>query len=173
MSDTDMANVSESQLRQRATEVLECARQSGLTLGTAESCTGGLVSGTLTAIPGSSDVVMGSVVSYACSVKHRVLGVSQETLDTVGAVSEECARQMAEGARRVLASDVAVAVTGIAGPGGAVPGKPVGTVWFACASEQGTRAERHEFSGDRDAVRSKTVSCALDMLSDACGGTRS
>jgi nicotinamide-nucleotide amidase len=170
MSQTDIADVTPDELRQRATEVLQKARDKSLTLGTAESCTGGLVSGTLTAIPGSSDVVMGSVVSYACSVKHRVLGVSQETLDTVGAVSQECACQMAEGARRVLASDVAVSVTGIAGPGGAVPGKPVGTVWFACACEQGTVSERHEFSGNRDTVRAKTVACALDMLAAACDG---
>ena len=164
MVDKDIELPSQDDLRALATDVLESARRAGKTVGTAESCTGGLVSGTLTAIAGSSDVVMGSVVSYACSVKHRVLGVSQETLDTVGAVSQECACQMAEGARRVLASDAAVAVTGIAGPGGAVPGKPVGTVWFACSTSSGTVSELHVFSGDRDAVRAKTVATALELL---------
>ena len=144
--------------------LIELASDAGVTIGTAESCTGGLISGALTAIPGSSTPVMGGITSYACSVKHDVLGVSQETLDTVGAVSSECAQQMADGARRVLCCDVAVAVTGIAGPGGAVPGKPVGTVWFALATPSVTRTVRHLFEGERDEVRAQTTLVALNLL---------
>lgn len=151
---------------------IELACEMGVTIGTAESCTGGLVSASLTAVPGSSTPVMGGITSYACSVKRDVLGVSQDTLDSFGAVSSECALQMAAGARRVLSCDVAVAVTGIAGPGGAVPGKPVGTVWFGLATPAGTRSELHVFPGSRSEVRSQTVLCALGLLREGimeCG----
>lgn len=141
-------------------------RERGLTVGTAESCTGGLVAGACTAVPGSSEVVRGGVVSYAIPVKHDVLGVSWDILDApgVGAVSSECAAAMCEGARRVLGADVTVSVTGIAGPGGAEPGKPVGTVWFGLASAAGTRTERHLLSGSRDEVRRKAVWVAVGLL---------
>ena len=147
-------------------ELVGLAAARGLTLGTAESCTGGLVSGCLTAVPGSSAVVRGGVVSYAIAVKREVLGVSPEVLGApgVGAVSGECATQMAEGARRVLGCDVAVSVTGIAGPGGAEPGKPVGTVWMGLATSRGTRAERFWFPGERDEVRRAAVAAALALL---------
>ncbi len=149
-----------------AASALDAARASGVTLGCAESCTGGLVAGALTAVAGSSDVMRGGVVSYAIPVKHEVLGVSSEVLDEpgVGAVSGECATQMAEGARRVLGCDVAVSVTGIAGPGGAEPGKPVGTVWMGLATPLGTRAERFLFPGARDEVRRAAVAAALALL---------
>lgn len=138
----------------------------GITVGTAESCTGGLVSGAITSVPGSSAVIRGGVVSYAIPVKHDVLGVSWDILDApgVGAVSSECAAAMAEGARRVLGCDVAVSVTGIAGPGGAEPKKPVGTVWFGLATQGATRTERHLLSGDRDTVRQKAVRVAVGLL---------
>lgn len=158
------------ELCETAAEALECARRHGVTLGTAESCTGGLISASLTAVAGSSDVMLGSVVSYACSVKESVLGVSSETLSSVGAVSSECAQQMAEGALRALGCATSVSVTGIAGPGGAVPGKPVGTVWFACAGEGSSVSERHLFSGDRGEVRAKTALVALSMLVDFMEG---
>ena len=164
MHDQIIADELSSRIYEESASVIRLACERGVTIGTAESCTGGLISGSLTAVPGSSTPVMGGITSYACSVKHDVLGVSQETLDTVGAVSSECACQMAEGARRVLKSDVAVAVTGIAGPGGAVPGKPVGTVWFGLATPQGTRTERHLFPGSRAEVRSQTVLVALGLL---------
>lgn len=137
-----------------------------MTLGCAESCTGGLVSGALTAVPGSSAVVRGGVVSYAIAVKRSVLGVSDEVLDApgVGAVSSACAAQMAEGARRVLGCDVAVSVTGIAGPGGAEPGKPVGTVWFGLATPAGTATALETFDGSRDEVRRAAVLRALALL---------
>ena len=152
-----------------AASALDAARASGVTLGCAESCTGGLVAGALTAVAGSSDVMRGGVVSYAIPVKHEVLGVSSEVLDEpgVGAVSGVCATQMAEGARRVLGCD-AVSVTGIAGPGGAEPGKPVGTVWMGLATPLGARAERFLFPGARDEVRRSAVAAALALLREGC-----
>lgn len=153
-----------------AASALDAARSSGVTLGCAESCTGGLVAGALTAVAGSSDVMRGGVVSYAIPVKREVLGVSSEVLDEpgVGAVSGACATQMAEGARRVLGCDVAVSVTGIAGPGGAEPGKPVGTVWMGLATPLGARAERFLFPGARDEVRRSAVAAALALLREGC-----
>lgn len=151
----------------KAEGVLEAARAKGLTIGTGESCTGGLVEGALTAIPGSSDVVMGAVGSYACSVKEALLGVSHETLERVGAVSSECASEMATGARRALDCDVAVSVTGIAGPGGAVPGKPVGLVWFGLSFGDEVRVVSEVFEGNRDQVRLQSVMRALDLIFEA------
>ena len=147
-----------------AAEVLVAARDAGVTLGCAESCTGGLVEGALTAVPGSSSSVMGAIGSYACSVKHGVLGVTQEVLDTVGPVSPECAAQMAEGAVRALGCDLAVSVTGIAGPSGEEPGKPVGFVWFGVSRDGATRTESVVFAGDRAEVRLRAVMHALGML---------
>lgn len=142
------------------------ASAAGVTVGCAESCTGGLVSGCLTAVPGSSSVVRGGVVSYAIAVKREVLGVSPDVLDApgVGAVSSGCAEQMAAGARRVLGCDAAVSVTGIAGPGGAEPGKPVGTVWFGLSTPRGTRSLVRQFDGDRAGVRAAAVRQAVRLL---------
>ncbi len=120
--------------------VLELLRERGLTLATAESCTGGLVAARLTAIPGSSDVFLGSVVAYANSVKTSQLGVPEELLATFGAVSAETAAAMAEGARTRLGADVAVSVTGVAGPGGGTAEKPVGLVFLHAAGPQGELA---------------------------------
>lgn len=151
----------------------EC-RAAGVTVGCAESCTGGLVSGAITAIPGSSSALRGGVVSYAISVKHEVLGVPQDILDApgIGAVSSECAAAMAEGARRVLSCDVAVSITGIAGPGGAEPGKPVGTVWMGLATDKGTKTFPNLFSGDRAEVRQQAVYRALGLLRDGVAEIR-
>lgn len=160
-------------------ELVGLATGRGVTLGTAESCTGGLVCGCLTAVPGSSAAVRGGVVSYAVPVKRAVLGVSPEVLDdpALGAVSAECAEQMAAGARRVLGCDVAVSVTGIAGPGGEEPGKPVGTVWMGLATPRGCRAHACLFDGDRAAVRHAAVRRAVELLREgvveaAAGGRR-
>lgn len=169
---TDVEDPGWEGLVNRAREVVEAALTAGeAQLSTAESCTGGLVSAALTAVPGSSAVVRGGVTSYAIPVKHEVLGVSQEVIDEpgVGVVSDPCARQMAEGSRRVLRSDVAVSVTGIAGPGGAEPGKPVGTVWLGLATAAGTKAERHLLSGDRSCVRRKATWVALGLLLEGIG----
>lgn len=137
------------------------------TLGLAESCTGGLLSGAITAIPGASSLFMGAVVSYSNGIKNSLLGVPGEVIDRQGAVSEACARAMASGVRRLLAVDLALAVTGIAGPDGGTPEKPRGTVWFALAEAQGERAWHRLFSGDRDDVRSRSVHFALERLVEA------
>ena len=147
-----------------AEKLVELLKAQGLTCATAESCTGGGVGAAITSVPGSSDVFLGGVISYANAVKEGVLGVSPETLATVGAVSSETAAQMADGVRRLLKADLAVSVTGIAGPGGGSAGKPVGLVWFGLASKDGVRTERAIFTGDRAAVRAQAVTHALGML---------
>lgn len=144
--------------------VIDAARERSLTLATAESCTGGLISAALTDVPGSSEAVLGGIVSYANEVKRDSLGVPEEVLSKHGAVSEQTACAMAKGAREALGADIAVSVTGIAGPGGAVPGKPVGTVWVGVSCAQGTEAQLHHFEGDRDAVRTQTVEAALCVM---------
>ena len=156
----------EKDLRSASAELIALAREAGVTLATAESCTGGLVCGALTAVPGSSAAVMGGVVSYAIDVKRRVLGVSSEVLDdpALGAVSSECAEEMAVGAARVLHADVAVSVTGIAGPGGAEPGKPVGTVWLGLCCKGKARSKLLALTGDREAVREQAVREAVALL---------
>ncbi|MEY8436479.1 CinA family protein [Atopobiaceae bacterium 24-176] len=139
------------------------ASGAGRTIGFAESCTGGLASGAVTSVPGSSEVLLGSVVSYACSVKESVLGVSKATLAEVGAVSERCVCEMASGARARLGAQACVSISGIAGPSGAVAGKPVGTVWFAYDGPEGGRACVRHFTGGRSDVRLKAVSFALAL----------
>lgn len=146
-------------------------RESGRTLAVAESCTGGMVSALLTDIPGSSDYFVGSVVSYANSAKRDLLDVSEETLRLHGAVSEEAAREMARGARARFGADLAVAVTGIAGPDGGTPEKPVGRVFFAVADRNGGGiAKRRDFIGDRPAVRRNASLFALELVRRWQGG---
>ena len=125
---------------------------------------GGGVGSAITAVPGSSAVFMGGVISYDNSVKQGVLGVSPETLATVGAVSPETAEQMAVGARKLLKVDYAVSVTGIAGPDGGSAEKPVGLVWFGIATPSGLKTEKRIFSGNRAEVRAATVEHALSLL---------
>ncbi len=151
-------------IEELASSIVEHARVQGRTVGTAESLTGGLIAGALTSVPGSSSVVKGSVVSYVDEVKHAVLGVEERVLETDGAVSRRCAEQMAQGAREQLGVNLAVAVTGIAGPTGAEPGKPVGTVWMGLASDRGVKSFEFHFQGDRDEVREQTVAAALSAL---------
>lgn len=136
----------------------------GITCATAESCTGGGIGSAITAVPGSSAVYLGGVVSYANEVKSGVLGVKEDTLSSVGAVSSETAAEMAVGARRLTGADIAVSVTGVAGPGGGTPEKPVGLVWFGIASSAGVRTEKAMFCGDRARVREQAVVHALGML---------
>jgi PncC family amidohydrolase len=135
-----------------------------LTCATAESCTGGGVGQAITSVPGASQVYLGGVVSYSNAVKEHVLGVSAETLSVAGAVSSECAAQMASGVRKLLGADRAVSITGIAGPDGGTPEKPVGLVWFGLAGPDGVRTEKAIFAGDRAAVRAQAVTHALGML---------
>jgi len=139
----------------------------GMTCATAESCTGGGVGAAITAIPGSSAVYLGGVVSYANEVKSGVLGVKEETLSAFGAVSSETAAEMAAGARRLTGADIAVSVTGVAGPGGGTPEKPVGLVWFGIASAECVRTEKALFSGNRARVREQAAVHALGMLTAA------
>ena len=162
----------EEQIAELAAKLKERACAAGITAATAESCTGGLIAGAVTAVPGSSAFFYGGIVSYDNSVKQNVLGVPAEVLSTVGAVSSECAAAMAEGARRVIGTDLAVSVTGIAGPDGGSPEKPVGTVWFGLSAKDGTRTEMRRFDGGRGDVRAQTVVHALELLLGAVTGHR-
>ncbi|MCM0608273.1 MAG: CinA family protein [Ideonella sp. WA131b] len=139
----------------------------GERLATAESCTGGLIAAACTARAGSSDWFERGFVTYSNEAKTELLGVDAALLAAHGAVSEEVARAMVAGALARSRATLAVAVTGIAGPGGAVPGKPVGTVWLAWGRAGSLRAERRLFGGDRDAVRGTTVAMALQRLAEA------
>ena len=153
-----------------AEKLVALLKARGVTCATAESCTGGGVGAAITGVPGSSEVYLGGVVSYANSVKHGVLGVPQTVLDTVGAVSSESAAAMAAGVRGLVGADVAVSVTGIAGPGGGTAEKPVGLVWFGLATRDGVRAEKAIFRGDRERVRAQAVTHALGLLTVAAMG---
>ena len=144
--------------------VLDRARALGRRIGTAESCTGGLVGGRLTEIPGSSDVFVGGVICYADEVKTALLGVDPALIKSEGAVSEPVARAMASGALGALGVDLAVAITGIAGPGGGTAAKPVGTVWLAVADRGDVRAQLVRLPGDRHNVRTRSAQAALLLL---------
>ncbi|MGE5478511.1 MAG: CinA family protein [Bacteroidales bacterium] len=150
-----------------ATQVLELCQGRRLMVATAESCTGGLVAGALTAVAGSSAVVERGFVTYSNEAKAEMLGVPMALIDAHGAVSEPVARAMAAGALAHSRADLAVAVTGIAGPGGGSADKPVGLVHFAAARRDGpVLARHHVFPGDRDAVRAHSVQTALDLLAE-------
>jgi nicotinamide-nucleotide amidase len=144
--------------------VLDLCRRQGLTLATAESCTGGLVASRLTGIPGSSDVFVGGVVAYADGVKEEELGVARAVLEAHGAVSAEAAAAMARGVRARLGADVAVAVTGVAGPGGGTEEKPVGLVFLHAVGPDGEEARRTELPGDREMVRGRATAAALHLV---------
>lgn len=152
---------------EQARTVVEKAASAKATVATAESLTGGLIAAMLTSVPGSSAAVRGGIVSYVNDVKAELLGVSDDVLARQGAVDELVALQMARGALRELSCDVSVAVTGIAGPTGAEPGKPVGTVWIGCATAKETHATCHHFEGGREAVRLQTVLIALRTMEEA------
>jgi|TARA_R110002124_G_scaffold121895_3_gene280269 nicotinamide-nucleotide amidase len=161
-----MMGIFSGDIEKLATEVLEKCRAKKWQLATAESCTGGLIGGALTDIAGSSDVFDRGFITYSNKAKARVIGVSTETLRSFGAVSEETAREMALGALKTAGANITVAVTGIAGPGGGGPGKPVGLVHFAVATEEGVAEHRKMEYGDigRSEVRIATVKTALEML---------
>jgi len=148
-----------------AEDVLNACRDQGLKLAAAESCTGGLITGLLTAMSGSSDVVERGFVTYTNESKHELLGVPESLIESVGAVSGEVARAMAEGALKHSSAQIAVAVTGVAGPTGGTADKPVGLVHIAVARDGAeTLLEHHTFDGDRDAVRVQTVWAALKLV---------
>ena len=138
-----------------------------LTCATAESCTGGGVGYSITAVPGSGAVFKGGIISYDNEVKEHQLGVPQEILSTFGAVSSQCAAKMAENVRNLMQSDLAVSVTGLAGPGGGSAEKPVGLVWFGISTKNKTKTEKKLFSGDREAVRLASIEQALQLLDSA------
>lgn len=150
------------------TEVLEQWLVKQLTkrnasITTAESCTGGLLSGRIVNVSGASEVFHESYVTYSDDAKHRILGVSKETLASVGAVSEETAAQMAEGAAKAAGAEVALSTTGIAGPGGQTDEKPVGLVYIGCRCFGRTVVEKHIFQGNRMEVRNASVESALAL----------
>ena len=157
----------EKTIESTAESVIARATSKGYRLTCAESCTGGLLAGALTAVAGASACFLGGVVSYDNRIKNRILGVPEETLNRVGAVSSECAAAMAEGVRRLMQADFAVSITGIAGPGGGTPDKPVGLVHFGLATPTRTETFKRIFSGDRAAVRQQAVAFALTLLNDA------
>lgn len=149
----------------------EALVDAGLLLATAESCTGGWVAKVVTDVPGSSGWFERGVITYSNAAKAELLGVPRALLEAHGAVSEPVARAMAEGALAASRAHLAVAVSGIAGPGGGTPDKPVGTVWLAWAQRDGRlRTRRERFPGDREAVRRQTVRAALEGLLDALRG---
>ena len=157
-------------LLEAAEALLDTCRARGLRLTTAESCTGGLIASLMTEIPGSSDIVGRGFVTYSNEAKQEMLGVRAETLAAHGAVSGETAREMARGALARAGPDaqLAVAVTGVAGPGGGSAEKPVGTVWLAVAAAGGgTVASKRHLDGDRAEIRRAAVECAVAMLSSA------
>lgn len=147
-----------------AQELAVLLRERGLTIAAAESATGGLVSDLITNVPGSSDYFKGSVVAYDNEIKVRVLGVSRETLERYGAVSYQTADEMADGVRKLMNVDIGLSTTGIAGPAGATPEKPVGLFYIGISSAFGTKAAEHVFGGDRLQNKKSAAEAALIML---------
>lgn len=154
-----------------AVQLVKAYTEKGLTLGTAESLTGGMIAAEVASVSGASAVLMGGVVAYDPRVKHEVLGVDQNVIDRDGVVSAACALQMAQGAKRVLGVDTAVSATGIAGPSGGTPETPVGTVFIGCAGPEGTRVDECHFTGDRQQIRRQAAQHALVMALEAAGET--
>lgn len=139
-------------------------RERGLKIAFAESCTGGLLSNRVTNLPGSSEYFLGSMVAYAYEAKANLLGVSWDTLNTHGAVSRETVLEMARGARTAFQADLAASISGIAGPGGGTPAKPVGTVWLALAAPEGEWARHFHFSGEREQIKAASADAALQLV---------
>ena len=151
-------------------KVGDLLRTRGLRLALAESCTGGLVGDRITNIPGSSEYFLGGVVAYAYEAKVALLGVSWNTLNSKGAVSRETVLEMARGARRVFGADIAVSISGIAGPGGETPDKPVGTTWVGLVAADGEWSRLFHFSGDRGQNKASAAEAALQFLLDHLQG---
>ena len=148
-------------------ELVLLLKEKGLTVATAESCTGGGIGHAITAVSGSSAVYAGGVISYTNEVKEKILGVPAQTLETFGAVSSQTARAMAEGVKSLLHTDFGISVTGLAGPDGDGSGKPVGLVYIGVACQEGTVVHEFLFHGNRDAVRSQAVDAGLQQLYNA------
>ena len=147
-------------------EVGNLLRQKGLTLGIVESATGGLISHRITNVAGSSDYYKGSVTAYSNEVKIKIVGVKEDTINKYGAVSPEVAEEMAQGGRKILASDVCLADTGIAGPTGATPGKPIGLFYIGLSHQAGTYSRKHNFQGNREQNKLDAAEAALGWLKE-------
>lgn len=163
---SNSATVWNSDLQNKLEKLIAELRTRKLSLGFGESCTGGLLSSVVGSIAGVSDIFMGSVVSYSYAAKVDLLGVSWDTLNNVGAVSEDVAKQMARGVCTKLKVNCSIAITGIAGPSGGTPEKPVGTVWFAVKGPRFEVATSKLFSGDRTAIQRQSVEFAIQFLLD-------
>jgi PncC family amidohydrolase len=148
------------------TEVANLLRQKGLTLGVVESATGGLISHLITNFPGSSDYYKGSITAYSNEAKIKILGVRADTISRYGAVSHQVAEEMAEEGKKVLAADICLTNTGIAGPGGATAGKPVGLFYIGLSHQTGTYSRKHSFHGDREQNRRAAAEAALSWLKE-------
>jgi PncC family amidohydrolase len=144
-----------------AAEIIDIMREKKLTLGTVESATGGLIAHLITNIPGSSDVFQGSIVSYSNEIKMKLVGVKETTLNKYGAVSPQVAEEMADGGRKALGVDICVVDTGIAGPTGATPGKPVGLFYLGLSHRDGTSSRKHLFTGLREQNKQQAAQTAL------------
>ena len=149
-----------------AQEVGNLLRQKGLTLGIVESATGGLISHLITNVPGSSDYYKGSVTAYSNGAKIKIVGVKETTINKYGAVSYQVAEEMAEGGREILATDICLADTGIAGPGGATPEKPIGLFYIGMSHQSGTYSQKHNFHGDREQNKLDAAEAALTWLKE-------
>ena len=149
-----------------AREVGNLLRRHGLTLGVVESATGGLISHLITSVPGSSDYYKGSVTAYSNEVKIKVVGVKEDTINQYGAVSHQVAEEMAQGGRKLLAVDICLADTGIAGPGGATPEKPLGLFYIGLSYQAGTYSQKHSFKGDREQNKRDAAEAALRWLKE-------
>jgi len=148
------------------TQIGAILRQRGLKIAVAESCTGGLIGHRITNVAGSSDYFTGGIIAYANAAKVNLLGVSWDTLNGSGAVSRETVLEMAAGVRRSLGADIAISASGIAGPGGGLPDKPVGTVWIGLAAPDGSWAHVFGFTGDREQNKAAAAEAALKLLLD-------
>ena len=147
-------------------------RQRGLTLGVVESATGGLISHLITNVPGSSDYYQGSVTAYSNEAKIKVVGVKEETINRYGAVSSQVAEEMAQGGRKVLAADICLADTGIAGPAGDTPGKPVGLFYIGLSHQSGTYSQKQNFEGEREQNKQDAARAALGWLKEYLTGLK-
>ena len=147
-------------------EVGNLLRQKGLTLGVVESATGGLISHLITNVPGSSDYYKGSVTAYSNEAKIKIVGVKADTINKYGAVSYQVAEEMAQGGRKILAADICLADTGIAGPSGATPGKPLGLFYIGLSHKGGTFSQKHNFRGNREQNKLAAAEAALGWLKE-------
>ncbi len=150
------------------TKLVEKLNEKNMTIATAESCTGGMIGGCITSVSGASNVYNEGYITYSNEAKEKNLGVSHITLEMYGAVSENTAREMADGVRRKANADIGIAVTGIAGPGGGTEEKPVGLVYIGVATQKSVEAHKFIFSGDREEVRKSTVENAVRLAYEVC-----